>query len=353
MNIDLAAPSTTVDDPRVDPAWAALARGPRGHLFLSPPWLRAVCDTYGFAPRCRTVAAPDGTPASGLAWVPVADLVGRRDLGLPFSDHGTPVVADPAHWAALVDGLGTPDVPFTLRALDDTVPEGMSGLTRASAAAWHGTTIEGYDAEALFGRLSGHARRNIRVAERAGVTVRTTTDLDGVRTFHALHRRLRRDKYRLLAQPRELFDRIWAEFAETGSVVTALAELDGQVVAGAVFLQWADVLYYKFGASAREHLAVRPNDAVFWAGLRLALERGARVVDWGLSDLDQPGLVAYKRKWAPEERTIVTWKAGGAAAARTDEQRRLLTGLTELLTDPGVPDAVTDRAGELLYRYFC
>jgi CelD/BcsL family acetyltransferase involved in cellulose biosynthesis len=353
VDIDLAPPPTVVQDPRVDPAWAALARATGGHLFLSPPWLRAVCDTYGFAPRCRTVADTDGKPVSGLAWVPVADLVGRRDLGLPFSDHGTPVVADPAHWAALTDGLGTPTVPFTLRALDHVAPEATPGFTRASAAAWHGTTVEGDDAEALLARLSGHARRNIRVAERAGVRVRTTTGVDGVRTFHALHRRLRRDKYRLLAQPRELFDRIWSEFDAIDGVVTALAELDGQVVAGAVFLQWADVLYYKFGASVREHLAVRPNDAIFWAGLRLALERGARRVDWGLSDLDQPGLVAYKRKWAPEERTIVTWRAGGAAAPGTDEQRRLLTGLTELLTDPGVPDAVTDRAGELLYRYFC
>ena len=32
---------------------------------------------------------------------------------------------------------------------------------------------------------------------------------------------------------------------------------------------------------------------------------------------------------------------------------RLLTAVTDLLTDPSVPDAVSERAGAALYRYFC
>ncbi|MFN2534434.1 MAG: hypothetical protein ABR528_04210, partial [Pseudonocardiaceae bacterium] len=119
------------------------------------------------------------------------------------------------------------------------------------------------------------------------------------------------------------------------------------------FLTWADTLYYKFGASRHEHLAKRPNDAIFWAGIHWGVQHGAQLVDWGLSDFDQPGLIAYKRKWATEERRIVTLRAGGEHARSDPQAGAMLGGLTELLTGESVPDDVTKKAGALLYRYFC
>lgn len=340
-------------DPRSDPAWARLARGPRAHLFLAPPWLRAVTGTYGFEARCRMLLGADGEARAGLAWVPVSDMLGERVISLPFSDHGTPIVDDGDTWDLLVEGLAGAVAPYTVRCFEEALSGGVpAGLDPRGTAAWHGTRVDP-DRDAMFARLSRHARRNVRIAQRAGVTVRASTGLDAVRAFHTLHRRLRRDKYGLLAQPWAFFERIWAEFTASGGIVTALAEVDGRPVAGAVFLQWGDVLYYKFGASLREHLDVRPNDAVFWAGLTCAADRGATLLDWGLSDLDQPGLIDYKRKWASQERTLMTLRGGGDAAPDVSEQRALLTRLTGLLTGPEVPDAVTSRGGELLYRYFC
>ena len=136
--------------------------------------------------------------------------------------------------------------------------------------------------------------------------VEAATGMDAVRIYHRLHVSLRKYKYRLLAQPFDFFERIWHEFSGHEGIVTLLARVDGEPIAGAIYLVWNDVLYYKFGASLAGALSVRPNDALFWTALRWASERGFRHLDWGLSDLDQPGLIAYKRKWASEERRIVT-----------------------------------------------
>ena len=122
-------------------------------------------------------------------------------------------------------------------------------------------------------------------------------------------------------------------------------------MAGALYLVWDDVLYYKFGASVRDHLPLRPNDAIHWTAIQWASERNLRSLDWGLSDLDQPGLVRYKRKWGSTERRIVTLRTGEPVAA--PEFGRLLGELTTLLTDDAVSDAVAAQAGSLLYRYFC
>ena len=70
------------------------------------------------------------------------------------------------------------------------------------------------------------------------------------------------------------------------------------------------------------------------------------------SDLDQPGLVAYKRKWASEERRIVTLRSMSRDPNSGRDPGQLLGELTRLLTDDAVPDNITERAGSLLYRYF-
>ncbi|MCA1671799.1 MAG: GNAT family N-acetyltransferase, partial [Actinobacteria bacterium] len=299
-------------DPRTDPRWRRLALGPHGSLFTSPPWIEAVCGTYGFDPVCRIVESA-GTPLAGLAWVPISDLRGARRASLPFSDRADPPVDDAVSWATLRTTVVGPDAPFTLRCFDTAVPAADPHLERVGSALWHGTALDA-DVGNLHGRLSKHARRNIALAERAGVRVEACAGLDAVRSFHGLHVQLRKRKYRLLAQPVVLFERIWQAFTDEGAVVTLLARADDELIAGAMFLVWKDTLYYKFGASQPEGLRLRPNDAIFWAGLRWGVARGLHWLDWGLSDVDQPGLVAYKRKWATEERTIVTLRAGGEQA---------------------------------------
>jgi CelD/BcsL family acetyltransferase involved in cellulose biosynthesis len=340
-------------DPVTDARWRRLATYPGASLFTSPPWINAVCRTYGFTPEACIALDAAGEPVGGFAWVPVQDVRGRRLSSLPFSDRTDPLVADPQVWTALLDAAKTGDDQLTLRCLDDSAALADPRLDAVGVAAWHGTPLDA-GIDELHREISGTSRRNIAAAGRAGVRVDVRDDLDAVRTFHRLHVGLRKHKYRLLAQPLEFFENIWQEFHHDGGCVTLLASLDGEVIAGAMFLEWNDVIYYKFGASVPEHLRARPNDAVYWTGIQRGVERGMRLVDWGLSDLDQPGLVGFKRKWASDERRIVTLRSGTwLQAPEQEEFGRELGELTRLLTDPSVPDEVTARAGALLYRYFC
>ena len=339
-------------DPRTDPRWRRLALGRHGSVFTSPPWIGAVCATYGFTPVGTLVLGWEGQPRSGLAWVPISDIRGDRLSSLPFCDRADPLIGAERDWNALVEGVITATAPLILRCFDDAPPAADPRFKPVATAAWHGTPLHG-DVGELHRRLSQHARRNITIAERSGVQVRADTTRQAVHLFHGLHVTLRKRKYRLLAQPPALFDHIWEAFAPDEAIVTMLAYAGDELIAGAVFLAWGDTVYYKFGASRPDRLGLRPNDAIFWAGLRWAIQRGARLLDWGPSDFDQPGLIAYKRKWASEQRQIVTLRAGGEHARSSPEAAALLGELTRLLTAENVPDEVTRDAGVLLYRYFC
>jgi CelD/BcsL family acetyltransferase involved in cellulose biosynthesis len=338
-------------DPRSDARWLALASSEKGSLFTSPPWITAVCETYGFTPQARIVTDAEGRPTGGFAWVPISDIRGDRLVSLPFSDRAEPFVSDMETWSALWDDVEAIGVPLTIRCLDRAVPSIERGLVRTEEAAWQATPLDRPLPE-LYRSITSAARRNIKTADRNGVIAETATCLDAVRTYHELHVSRRKYKYRMLAQPISLFERIWNEFSARDGIVTVIARLDGDPIAGAVYLIWDDVLYYKFGASLAGALSLRPNDAVTWCALRWASERGLRLVDWGLSDLDQPGLIAYKRKWASEERRIVTVRSPTPETNNYRDPGPLLGEVTQLLTEDDVPDHITARAGSVLYRYF-
>lgn len=185
-------------DPRHDERWLALASSPRGSLFTSPPWIRAVCDSYGFAPTALVVSDSDGRPTDGFAWAPITDIRGCRLVSLPFSDRAEPFVDDPAVWSNLLSCALESGAPLTIRCLRDALPADDDRLTCTAEAAWQATPLDRSLPE-LYAAFGSAARRNIAAAERNGVVAEAFTGLDAVRRYHRLHVSTRKNKYRLLA----------------------------------------------------------------------------------------------------------------------------------------------------------
>ena len=282
----------------------------------------------------------------------IADIRGERIASLPFSDYCDPLVEQPGAWAELVQPILAAGVPVRLRCLRNMLPVEDGRFRVTGRALWHGVDLARAE-DAIWAGLDASARQNVRKAERHGVVVRRSSGLEDLRLFHSLHAQLRKSKYRMLAQPFAFFEALHALLAPEDRIWVLLAEVDGVVVAGILFLEWGDTLYYKFNASIDTHL--RPNDLLVWEGIRLGRSRGLARLDFGLSDTGQPGLVRYKSKFATEERAIslLEWRPDGHADPRGEEVGRMLHHVTRLLTEPSVPDTVTRAAGDELYRYFC
>lgn len=93
---------------------------------------------------------------------------------------------------------------------------------------------------------------------------------------------------------------------------------------------------------------------LIWRALQWAKAQGLTWLDFGLSDWDQEGLVRFKRKFNPEEKTIhfLTYTNGCTEIPWKATYGEVLSRLTALLTAPGTPDAVTEGGGDILYRLF-
>lgn len=334
---------TTVD-PTIDAAWSELVTVHSSDVFQSPSWLRAVSATYGFDARAR-ILWRGASPVAGFAFVPTTGLNGERMVSFPFSDYCDPLASSFDQWQQLTRDLGP--LPLTVRVLHNLIPRQDRHLRETGTAHWHAVDLEADDA---WMSLAPSARRAIRKSRQAGVEVVRAESIDDLRSFYELHLVTRKQKYRMLAQPFAFFENLWKEFIEPGNGRLVLARLADRVVAGVLFLEWNDRLYYKFNASHPDFREARPNDAVMWAGIEYGRARGHHLLDLGLSDWGQEGLVRYKRKYASHEGTIFF------LAHESRHQPTLLATvmpeLTRLLTDARVPDDLTERAGRLLYRYF-
>jgi len=347
-------PAVQQIDPTADPRWRQLLeRYPRADLFHSPPWLMAVAEAYGFEVRAHVLTDPAGAPVAGIAFADVDDLAGPRRVALPFSDAGDPLVSSSDEWQLLFESLRSDGLPVHLRCLDDRTAPADDRLTVVKRARWHTLSLDP-GLEALQAAFAPATRRALRKAERHGVSVRPLVGPDGLHHFRELHVRLRKTKYRLLAQPAAFFEAIAKHFGKVAGWHPLGAFLEGRLIAATIYLRWGDTLYYKFNASDLTALDVRPNTVLTWAGIGHARSLGCRRLDLGPTDDDQPGLIRFKRSFGAAERELrfLRYTPPGWRDGRAADARRLLGQITSLLTEPDVPDEVSGRAGALLYRFF-
>jgi hypothetical protein len=323
---------------------------PAASLFASSAWTKAVAETYGFS--IATSTCTNGSDTASLVYSHVIDLRGERIISFPFSDYCDPVADDHVIWNRLVAPLLDHKVPIILRCLHNHVPAGDPRFSPSGRLAWHGIDLNIPEGD-LWAKISAKGRQDVRRAQRNQLVVREGRSLDDLHAFYRMHCQVRKSKYRLLAQPWAFFERLHAAFAPGGHIIVLLAEDAGVPVAATCYIAWSDALYYKFNASVDRTRA--PNDLLVWEGIRLGQRLGLKQLDFGASGLDQLGLLRFKRKYATEEREIVRyrWQPADRDDPRGRHADQLLGTLTQLLTDPTVPDAITLDAGDALYGLFC
>jgi CelD/BcsL family acetyltransferase involved in cellulose biosynthesis len=283
-----------------------------------PAWVETLADVYGYEPLAAVVRSPDGEIAGGLPLVVVGGrLRARRWVSLPFTDMCPPLAGDglsERELGAAVEELRT---AHGVAALELRSP--LAGFEADARGVRHELALT--DPESLFAAFRSQVRRNIRKAEKAGLEVRVAEGRDDlVRTYFDLHADTRR-RLGVPPQPRRFFDALWRHVIEPGLGFVLLAQHEGAAVAGAVFLEWNGRIVYKYGASDRRHWSLRPNNLLFWECIRRGCSSGARVLDFGRSDLEDEGLRAFKGSWgAPEEplvyTTLGTARSGSGTAAQ-------------------------------------
>jgi lipid II:glycine glycyltransferase (peptidoglycan interpeptide bridge formation enzyme) len=156
---------------------------------------------------------------------------------------------------------------------------------------------------ALFSGYRSNVQRNIRKAEKAGITVASDPTPYGMREFYRLNCLTRRE-HGLPPQPARFFENLQSHVLDKGFGTLLLARHEGRAVAGAVFLHFSGKAVYKYGASDRRCQELRPNNLVFREGIRKLCGKGVRTLSFGRTDLHHEGLRQFKLSWGAAEKTL-------------------------------------------------
>jgi hypothetical protein len=274
-------------------------------------------------------------------------LTGRRAwISLPYTDE-LPVLA---HTAEAQGRFVAALVRFapSARARRICLRTSVDGLgwRREAPAVLHELTLQ-EDAEAVRRTFSrSQVVRNIKRAEREGVSVEAATGVAGMRAFYALHERTRR-RQGVPVQPWRFFALIWKEIVVRGRGTVLLARHEGTPLAGAVFLHANGTTIYKFGASDPSGWERRPNHAIFWRAIKDACARGDVRMDFGRTDPGQDGLRAFKSGWGAQERPLVY--SSLAPGAATGDEGLAAQALGHVIRRG--PSCVGRGVGAALYRF--
>jgi CelD/BcsL family acetyltransferase involved in cellulose biosynthesis len=315
--------------------------------FHHPAWAALLGDCYRYPAFALALDDGAGGIVAGLPTLDVSNrMTGKRWVSLPYTDVCAPVVAPGGSVEELVASLeeerrrrGIPELEVRAE---------LPGLIarRRSEAVIHTLPLSA-DPERMRHGFKPSVRHDIAKGARAGVTVRRAeTHGDVVDTFYRLHVETRQ-RQGVPVQPRRYFLRLWQRLLEPGLGFCLLAYSDDGPVAGAVFLAWKDTVVYKYSASDRRFLNLRPNYLIMWEAIRWSGANGYAALDLGRTDLENSGLRHFKRSWGAREEPLVYSTLGESGRSRLSTQgTRLLSPLIRRS-----PPIVCRAIGEVLYKY--
>jgi len=341
-------------DPLLDPRWGKLVeKHPRASVFHTVAWLRSLRSTYGYEPVAFTTSPPTGELKNGLVFCRVDSwLTGRRLVSLPFSDHCEP----------LYDSCD--DLNFLLRYLQSARDHENWRYLEVRPISWTFETANetrGFlpavnhflhvldlapDIDEVFRSLDKDSvQRRVRRADRAGLVEKTGRSEDLLKDFYDLFV-MTRGRHRLPPTP-YAWCRNLAKYQDKALTVR-LAYKDRSPIAGIVTLRFKDTLYYKYGGSNASFHNLGAMSWLLWQAIVEAKSSGATKFDFGRTEEDNAGLLAFKSHWVPQPKRFVYWRFPVSSSLDSFDGWKLRVA-KHLFSC--MPSRMLTIAGRLIYRH--
>lgn len=337
-------------DPLRDARWAEfVATHESSSVFHSPAWLEAVRRTYGYVPVAYTTSAPSSPLSNGIVFCQIKSwLTGRRMVSVPFSDHCEPLLDSPDAAAAIGEDLKSAVVSgkwkyIELRPLCESST--FQGVVKSPVCYFHMLDLRPA-ADAILKRThKTSVQQPIRRAEREGIAYESGNSEHLLNRFYRLMVLTRR-KHQLPPQPIQWFRNLAKCMGDLLNIRVAMK--DGKEIASILTLQHRDVVVYKYGCSDAAFQNLGGTPFLLWKTILEAKESGLTSMDFGRSDADNPGLIAFKDRWGAKSSmlTYMRWTRIRIPERATHRSYGVIRPLFAVM-----PDAILRATGRILYRH--
>ncbi|HEY3388080.1 MAG TPA: GNAT family N-acetyltransferase [Prolixibacteraceae bacterium] len=334
--------------PMTDERWISFLNGnPRANIFHHPAWSQLLAECYGFTPAVCTLCDSKGIVLAGLPFMKVQSwMTGYRWISLPFTDHCMSVCDDTYKRSLLIDGLLSQSLAQGIDQVElRGEPHSHPAFRPTEEYLWHVLPLD-QDFSKVTCRFKTGPQRNVKTALKRGVRVTWGKSPEDLKNFYQLHLETRR-RQGVPVQPERFFQLIGQFLFNAGFGSILQAYKDGKVIAALILLNYGQTMTFKYGASDKVSLNLRPNDLLLWTAIQWGCQHGFRFFDMGRTDIDNAGLRSFKQGWGADELPLTY-------SATSPSKKTMATGHLADLMKPIIQRAplwVCRAAGELLYKY--
>lgn len=138
----------------------------------------------------------------------------------------------------------------------------------------------------LLGNMHAKARYNIALANRKGVKVRFSTSSEDLKHFFRLNRQTAQ-RNNIVAHPEDYYQKLFEVLVARQAGELAVAEIDGQVVAVNILINFGRSSTYVHGASDYDFRNYMAPNVLQWESIKRAKSQGKDIYDfWGIAPAD-------------------------------------------------------------------
>lgn len=338
-------------DPLTDTRWDDLvACHPRASAFHRRGWLEALKDTYGYTPLVLTSASAGEPLTDGIVACRVSSwLTGTRLVSLPFADHCDPLFGESGEESLSPDHLVAECAGQRYKYLECRPLRAWASL-RNRFQPFESFYFHELDLRLGLGQLfkalhKDSIQRKIRRAEKEQLSYEAGRSEELIQAFYDLQLITRR-RHHLPPQPKSWFQNLVKHMGE--AVHIRVARKNGAAIAAILTLRHRSTVIYKYGCSngAFHHLGGMPF--LFWKVIEESKASGAERIDFGRTEMNNEGLIAFKDKFGTTKRTVTYFRYPGKKKKEMylHEDSRFMRRMLCM-----VPDSVLSAVGRVLYRH--
>jgi hypothetical protein len=292
-------------------------------FFHTSAWAKVLHESYNYKPLYFTVIE-NGKLVSLIPVMEVKSfLTGKRGVSLPFTDHCPPICNDSVKLEEVLNCIIEYGKTAGWKHIDlrgDN--EYFNGKPAAESFYVHSLDLS-KGKERIFSKLRSSTKRNIKRAQKENLDVKISNKWKTVEAFYRLNCETR--KYHgLPPQPINFFKKVYEHILSQEKGFVALAYRGKQAIAGAVYFHlshnsqqrppissispFGNQAIYKYGASDRKYLNLRPNNLIMWKAIEWCAENGFKSFSFGRTEPENEGLLQFKRGWGAKEKNLNYYK---------------------------------------------
>ena len=316
-------------------------------IFHTSNWASVLSEAYNYVPKYFT-AFQDGFI---IGCIPIMEiksvLTGQRGVSLPFTDEcqrlGNDSETDSAIWNHLKHhGKKSNWNYIELRGTRNNIPEAPA----SDSFALHTLDLNTRETD-LLKRLRDSTRRNIKNASQRGVTIQSNRSLTALKAFYRLNCRTRR-RHGVPPQPHQWFISIYERILATNKGFILSAIHTGAVIAAAVIFHFNKTVTFKYGASIPNQQHLRANNLLIWEAIKWGIEKGFKRFNFGRTDMNNHGLLQFKRGWGAVEETLNYYQYNLKNCSFRSETSKFKSSYPILKI---MPLPLLKISGQILYRH--